>query len=80
MNISPMTPRYLQETFLNICIVIGALVALVGLFCLIFTELSKIESLIVTAIGVVIVFGFWKVKSLKADLEPEDQDASEDAP
>ena len=69
MNISPMTPRFLQETFLNICIIIGAIVGLVGLYCLIFTDLSKLDAVIVTVLGAAIFFGFRKIKSLKADYE-----------
>ena len=80
MNISPMTPRFLQETFLNICIIIGAIVGLIGLYCLIFTDLSKLDAAIVTVLGAAIFFGFRKIKSLKADYEanrpkkdPEDE-------
>ena len=64
-----MTPRFLQETILNICIIIGAIVAVVGLFCLIFTDYSKIDALIVTCLGAAIFFGFRKVKSIQADYE-----------
>ena len=64
-----MAPRYLQETILNICIITGAIVALVGLVCLIFTDLSKIDSLIVTLLGAAIFFGFRKVKSIQSDYE-----------
>ena len=81
MKISPMTPRFLQETILNISIIIGVIVAGVGLYCLIFTELSKLESALIVVIGAAIFFGFRKVKSLKADYEEGDaEDDSKGAP
>ena len=81
MKISPMTPRFLQETILNICCIVGILVGAAGIYCFFFTELSKGESLLVTALGAGIFFGFRKVKSLKADYEEnEAEDDSKGAP
>lgn len=80
MSLGPMMPRFLQEAFLNICLIIGVIVAAVGLYCLIFTNLSKLDAALVTALGAAIFFGFRKVKSLRSDYEgyrpdkgPEDE-------
>ena len=78
MNISPMTPRFLRETILNICIIIGAIVAIVGVVCLIFTDLSKIDAAIVTVLGAAIFFGFRKVKSINADHDMSDAEEDSD--
>lgn len=72
MNISPMTPRFLQETILNICIIVGAIVGLVGLVLWIVGGFSNWEALLVAALGAAIFFGFRKVKALKADYDPDE--------
>ena len=78
MNISPMTPRYLQETFLNICIIIGAIVGVVGLAFWVYSKFTNWEALLVAVLGAAIFFGFRKVKSIQADLEkPENDEETE---
>ena len=67
MKISPMTPRYLRETFLNICIIIGVIVGVVGLILWIISGLSNWDALLVTALGAMIFFGFRYVKRLQSE-------------
>lgn len=77
----PPTPRFLQETFLNLCIIIGAILLGVGLFCLLFTELSKKEAALIVVLGAAIFFGFRKVKSLQSDYSESDgEDGPKGAP
>ena len=69
MNIGPMTPRWLNETMLNICIIIGAIVGIIGIFCLMFTGLSKSDAALVAVLGAVVFFGFRRVKGIQSDYE-----------
>ena len=64
-----MVPRYLQETVLNLCIIIGAIVGGVGIVCLCLKGFSKTDALLVTALGAAVFFGFLKVKSIVGDHE-----------
>lgn len=64
-----MVPRYLQETVLNLCIIIGAIVGGVGLLCLCLEGFNKTDALLVTALGAAVFFGFLKVKSIVKDHE-----------
>ena len=64
-----MTPRYLQETFLNICSIVGAIVGVVGLVLWICSAFANWDAFLVTALGAAIFFGFRKVKSIQADHE-----------
>ena len=66
MKISPMTPCYLQEAFLNICI-IGTIVGVVGLILWIISGFSNWDALLVTALGTMILFGFRYVKRLQSE-------------
>lgn len=72
MNISPMTPRFLQETFLNISIIVGAIVGAVGLVLWVVSGFSNWDALLCAALGAAIFFGFRKIKSLKADYEMDE--------
>ena len=67
MKISPMTPRYLQEAFLNICIIIGTIVGVTGLIFWIISGFSNWDALLVTALGAMIFFGFRYVKQLQSE-------------
>ncbi|MBO4888655.1 MAG: hypothetical protein J5589_10135 [Firmicutes bacterium] len=71
MNISPMTPRYLNETILNLCIIIGAIVAIIGIIFLFWKGFSDRDALICTALGALIFFGFRKVRSIQAEHEED---------
>lgn len=79
MKISPMTPRFLQETILNICIIIGAIVGTVGLVCFIISGFSGIDAAVCHLLGGLIVFAFIKIKSLHKDFSDDGpKDGSEE--
>ena len=67
-----MVPRYLQETFLNLSIIIGAIVGGIGIVLWVISGLTNWEALLVAALGAAIFFGFLYVKSLQKDYEKED--------
>ena len=72
MIISPMTPRYLRETVLNLSIIIGAIVGGIGLILWVISGLSNWNALLVTVLGAAIFFGFRYVKSLQKDYAEDD--------
>ena len=72
MAYGPMTPRYLQETILNLCIIIGAIVGTIGLVLWAISGFSKWDALLVAALGAAIFFGFRYVKSLQKAYGEED--------
>ena len=68
-----MIPRYLQETVLNLCIIIGAIVGILGIVFLCWKGISDTDSWICTVLGAAIFFGFLKVKSIQAEHEIPDK-------
>ncbi|MBR6406067.1 MAG: hypothetical protein IKS18_07765 [Lachnospiraceae bacterium] len=69
MKIDPMTPRYLNETVLNLCIIIGAILGTVGLVFLIIRRFADKDAWICTALGVLICVVFIRVKLIQAEHE-----------
>ena len=64
-----MTPRYLQETVLTLCIIIGAIVCAAGIVCLFIPGFSKVSFAVIAVLGAGIFFGFLKIRSLCSDYE-----------
>ena len=73
MITGPMTPRYLRETVLKLCIIVGAIVGAVGIVLWIVSGFSSWRALLVTALGAAIFFGFRYVKSLDSDFGDMDR-------
>ena len=75
-----MTPRYLQETVLNLCIIIGAIVGIIGLVCWIISGFSNWDAVVAVLLGAMIFFGFRKVKSLQKDFGGDGKAEDENTP
>ena len=69
-----MVPRYLQETVLNLCIIIGAIVGILGIVFLCWKGISDVESWICLVLGAAIFFGFLKVRAIQSEHEKPDRD------
>ncbi len=76
-----MAPRYLQETVIHLCIIVGVIVGGIGSVWWIASGFSNLRALLCAVLGAAIFFGFRKVETLGNDYEdmtPEEK--SEDAP
>ena len=67
------TPRYMRETELNICIVIGAIGGIIGLVFLFIKGFADKDAWICFVLGAAVFFGFLKVKSIQAEHRKECQ-------
>ncbi len=72
------TPRYMQETVLNICIVIGAIGGIIGLVFLFVKGFADKDAWICFVSGAAVFFGFLRVKSIEAGHREERQRQEED--
>ena len=71
MIIGPMTPRYLQETILNICIIIGAILGALGTVLWTIGGFRNWRAFLCMALGILIFGVFLKVKDIVSDYAME---------